>query len=360
MKLVALVILSTLTYNLLRCQPIDTVLIAINAISGMQYDLPRFSVKPGKYVRLIFSNRDDMEHNLVIGIKDSRQRIVDAAAYLGKEGPIKSYVPKSTDVLWSLPILKSGEMDTLIFRAPRSTGIYPYVCTFPGHGNIMYGGMHVTNGIMPEITADVSVPALRRKTTSIAFDSIQPSGHPYKLKPPYLYRVLMPDASPASLAVCLPHKINYCWDASSCKLRYIWSGEFLDLTDYWTIKGELHAKILGSVFYRDSSVFPFIISPSKKAPIVRFKGYRLINGFPQFHYYMDDIEVFESILSIDNGMSIIRAFKFNTSEVEIRFIHSPYDRIQYTSDQGQWNEHELILNAKQAKAFSITMKRKDQ
>ncbi|MBK8505070.1 MAG: hypothetical protein IPL46_24420 [Saprospiraceae bacterium] len=220
----------------------DTMRVEINAISGMQYDLVRFSVRPGTFVKVILKNTDEMEHNLVIGKTGSRDKIVTEALKLAQDGPSLGYIPPIPEILWSVALLKAGDIDSISFRAPRNTGAYPYVCTFPGHGSVMFGAMYVTNGVMPSLIVDENVPLHRRNGGEEMLDVRQMTGHPYRPNPPYLYRVLMPDTGPAAIAVCLPHEINYCWDAGSCRLRYAWSGEFLDLMDYWTVKGELHAK----------------------------------------------------------------------------------------------------------------------
>ena len=45
----------------------DTVrTIKIDVLVGLQYDLLRFNVKPGERLKIIFSNGDDMSHNLLI------------------------------------------------------------------------------------------------------------------------------------------------------------------------------------------------------------------------------------------------------------------------------------------------------
>lgn len=337
----------------------DTTRIIINAISGMQYDVVRFSVKPGTYVRLILFNKDDMEHNIVLGKQDSRHAIVDVAQALGKDGPAMGYIPKSDLILASIHLLHVGQSDSILFRAPRNTGVYPYVCTFPGHGSIMYGAMHVTNGVMPEITADMNIPPHRRKANGTLLPD-QISGHPFKLIPPYLYRVLMPDAGPAAIAVCLPNKINYCWDAGICQLRYLWEGGFLDLTDYWTIKGELHAKILGKLFYQDSLKFNFRIGTASLAPKVHFKGYRLVRDYPEFHYYIDDIEVFELIHDLDHGLGIVREFRMNHINQPIQFIHQEGDGMIYKCEKGKIKGNRVELNQAEAASFSITMLKENQ
>ena len=57
---------------------LDTLDIRIKAITGMQYDQVRFRVEPGRYVRLILENTDEMEHNLVIGKKGAEIDVLKA------------------------------------------------------------------------------------------------------------------------------------------------------------------------------------------------------------------------------------------------------------------------------------------
>lgn len=345
-------LLSSLVPELSGQNPTDTLRILITASQGMQYDPVRFSVKPRDYVKLVFHNGDEMEHNLIVGRKDSRERIVAEALALDQEGPVAGYIPATSEVLWSIPSLQAGELDSIVFRAPSNTGVYPYVCTFPGHGSIMYGAMHVTNGVMPRIAADVHVPEHRRKGDDVVERQIV-TGHPYQPEAPYLYRVFMPDAGPAAIAVCLPGEINYCWDAGVCRLRYAWSGEFLDLTDYWTIKGEMHARILGTVFYRDQTSFPFQTGQSEEIPRVKFKGYRLVEGYPEFHYQVNEMDVFETILPQEDGLGLIRRFRITGVEQPIRFVHKPYDGVTCQSDKGYWQGDTLTLNHQEAAGFSI-------
>jgi hypothetical protein len=43
-----------------------------------------------------------------------------------------------------------------------------------------------------------------------------------------MYRMFMPGASPAAIAVALPGQDSLCWDAGQCRFRYAWSGGFVD------------------------------------------------------------------------------------------------------------------------------------
>ena len=55
----------------------------------------------------------------------------------------RHYVPKSNKVLLSSTLLQTNQVEALIFEAPQQPGIYPYVCTYPGHWRRMYGALYV-------------------------------------------------------------------------------------------------------------------------------------------------------------------------------------------------------------------------
>lgn len=144
-----------------------TVRVAINAIDGLQYDVVRFKVKPGAKVKIILTNKSKEEHNLIVTASGARQSIVNAALRLGTKGKAMNYIPEKKEVLWTIPLLSPGQTDSVTFIAPMQSGIYPYVCTMPGHGSVMYGALYIkSDGNMPEIGSDVNIPPIRRKTGS--------------------------------------------------------------------------------------------------------------------------------------------------------------------------------------------------
>ncbi|MDA0195459.1 MAG: plastocyanin/azurin family copper-binding protein [Bacteroidetes bacterium] len=336
----------------------SVITISLNTIGGLQYDLVRFSVMPGARVKILFTNRDEMSHNLVFTKPDARKEIVDAALKLGENGPAMNYIPESSDVLWYIPMLDPGESDSVEFRAPRKTGIYPYVCTFIGHGFIMYGAMYVTNGVMPPLSDDENIPEIRRKEEDGQLvDTEKHLGHPYKPEPPFLYRVLMPDAGPAAIAVSLPNKLSYCWDAGACRLRYAWTGAFLDMTDYWTIKLEEHARILGKIFYRDKSTYPLRVGNADSVPEVDFKGYNTLRKYPEFQYSIDGITIREMIYPKSDGSGLLRTFKIPQTDKNIWFVFNTNDGASYESSVGQFENGQLELTPDEAREFTITMTR---
>src|SRR5688572_19507063 len=119
--------------------------ITIKAISGLQYDVKRFAVEPGAQVAIVFINDDatDMPHNLVFTRPGKRMDVVNAAMAMGADAIKTGFVPPGPDVVAAIPEVKPHADAKLTFTAPAEKGIYPYVCTYPGHGLIMFGDMYV-------------------------------------------------------------------------------------------------------------------------------------------------------------------------------------------------------------------------
>jgi len=351
----------------------DTVrTIKIDVLVGLQFDLVRFNAKPGEMLKLIFSNSDDMSHNLLITKPGARLEVVNQALSLSEKGPSMDYIPNSSSVLYSIPVVNPNQFRTLSFTAPKQEGVYPYVCTLPGHGFIMFGAMHVnSDGEMPNIMDDQNIPPNRRKADNDAVainQGMKHNEHPKEIKAlhpytpisPYLYRVFIDGASPAAIAVSLTKDLSYCWDAGTCRLRFAWSGGFLDNSELWKGKGDVSAKVTGEIFFRDQTEFPLDLKDKGKIPEVEYKGYSLINRYPEFHYTLDGIDVYELILPKEDGSGLIRKFRIPNIKNTVWFNTKPLDGAIYESSSGKWQENTLKLSASQAKEFIIMMSRKER
>lgn len=331
--------------------------IEIKAIAGLRFDLPRISVKPGERIKLILINADEMDHNLVITRPGTRLKVVDASNKLGENGPKLNYVPASDDVLWSVRVVSPGQTAYVIFNAPIQEDVYPYVCTFPGHGLVMYGAMYVTTEGLPPLEKDPNVPRASAKGMEMAHDHAVANLHPYKTTPPFLYRIFMPDAGPAAIAVSLPNGLSYCWDAGSCRLRYAWQGGFLDPKDYFDKKAEKYAMVVGTVFYRDKTTYPLKFSLNA-VPAVEFKGYKLINRYPEFHYTIDGKDVYELIKPKQDGSGLIRSFKVPEARQPVYFVFDSADGAEYATSKGTIHGNQINLSADDAGEFVIIMTKK--
>jgi putative heme-binding domain-containing protein len=110
----------------------------------MLFDKERLAVRAGKPVEIIFENTDLMPHNLVITVPGALEEIGTLAeAQATQPGALeRHYVPASGKVIKSTKLVPPRNSDKLSFTAPTQPGVYPYVCTYPGHWRRMYGALY--------------------------------------------------------------------------------------------------------------------------------------------------------------------------------------------------------------------------
>jgi putative heme-binding domain-containing protein len=111
----------------------------------MLYDRERLAVKAGKPVEVLFDNPDLMPHNFVIVQPGSLAEVGTLAEAQATQpgAQERGYVPVSPKVLFSGRLLQPRSTEKLDFTAPSQPGVYPYVCTYPGHWRRMYGALYV-------------------------------------------------------------------------------------------------------------------------------------------------------------------------------------------------------------------------
>jgi putative heme-binding domain-containing protein len=115
----------------------------------MLFDKERIVVKAGQAVEISLENTDIMPHNLVILQPGSLEEIGNLAEAQATEPSAmqRNYVPKSPKVLHATRLLVPREVQKISFTAPSQPGVYPYVCTYPGHWRRMYGAMYVVEDL---------------------------------------------------------------------------------------------------------------------------------------------------------------------------------------------------------------------
>jgi putative heme-binding domain-containing protein len=86
-----------------------------------------------------------MPHNFVV----TRPGALETVGVLAESTATQSgaaerqYVPESDQILVSSRLLAPREVQRLAFTAPSEPGVYPFVCTYPGHWRRMYGAFYV-------------------------------------------------------------------------------------------------------------------------------------------------------------------------------------------------------------------------
>jgi azurin len=116
----------------------------------MRYDTPRLVVKAGEPFEIRFENGDFMPHNLAIVKPGTREKVALAAATmkpeeLDRQG--RAYMPATSDIIGATRLLEPGRKQVLKLHAPSQQGDYEYVCTYPGHYQMMWGQLVVTSDV---------------------------------------------------------------------------------------------------------------------------------------------------------------------------------------------------------------------
>ncbi len=335
--------------------PGDTTIV-LKAVSGLQYDIVRFRVKPGATVKIVLINTDEMAHNVVFTKPGYREEIVNLALEMGSQGVARGYIPTSDKIMAAIPVLSPDEQQTVTFKVPKTPGIYPYVCTYPGHGAVMYGAMYATTDPMPSLDNDVHVPPSRRKDEGTSQANAR--NHPYPVTYPVMYRTFMPDCGPAGIAVGLTDSLSYCWDAGQCRLRYAWKGGFVNMQKTWGGKGQDRAELVGTVFYREPADFPFRLGSRDHIPKQDFRGYSVQEGYPVFKYTLDDVSVTETITPSVEKTGFDRTLTFENLKQPLWFVRDSVQMIDIAANKGRWEGNYLKLSPEEAKQFTMTITEK--
>jgi glucose/arabinose dehydrogenase/uncharacterized cupredoxin-like copper-binding protein len=273
--------------------------VVLEMAEGLRFSPPRFEAKPGELLAIELENADPSHqpHNFLLVEPGQVQEVVKVAMEMGADGPNSGFVPQHPAVLLSSgkTVDPEGKLK-LEFTVPTEPGVYGYVCTVPGHGMLMYGALYV--GVaMPPLAQDKNIPQLTLEK------GLAGGG-----RRPFVQRIFMPHSGPASIAVALPGTQNYCFDAGSCRVRYVWSGPFLDGAAHWRGNGKDLGEP-GDTPWWTSKSFPLVLSGGKKAgasevPEPKFLGYRLQKGVPEFHFKLGDQEVFQTVQTGEKGFEM--------------------------------------------------------
>ncbi|MFM9960416.1 MAG: PVC-type heme-binding CxxCH protein, partial [Planctomycetaceae bacterium] len=111
----------------------------------MSYDKDIIAVQAGKPVEFILDNSDLMPHNLAITLPGALEEIgLLSEANAQKPGFAEQhYIPTSPKILAKSTLLQPRDSQRLSFSVPKEPGIYPIVCTYPGHWRRMYAALYV-------------------------------------------------------------------------------------------------------------------------------------------------------------------------------------------------------------------------
>ena len=109
-----------------------------NTMTEMKFDKKNITVQAGSWVRINLVNEGvdpAMLHNIVFVKYGTRKEVAKQSI---EAGPDLQFVPKSSDVIAYSDLADPGETVVLEFEAPEK-GNYEFICTYPGHSEIMRG-----------------------------------------------------------------------------------------------------------------------------------------------------------------------------------------------------------------------------
>ncbi len=120
----------------------------------MKYTKEQFAVKTGQPVKIVFTNPDATDHNMVIVQPGALEEVGMAANEMARDpnNANSDFIPKSKRklILHASKMIgptRKSQVHVFRFNAPSEPGIYPYVCTFPGHWVVMNGVMVVADDL---------------------------------------------------------------------------------------------------------------------------------------------------------------------------------------------------------------------
>jgi len=111
----------------------------------MAYDIEQVVVSPGQTIEINFENTDSMPHNLVITQPGALETVGIAAENGGSKlaNADKPFVPEMKEILLASGLVQPEASQNIVFETPAEPGVYPFVCTYPGHWRRMYGALYV-------------------------------------------------------------------------------------------------------------------------------------------------------------------------------------------------------------------------
>lgn len=333
----------------------DVLKVEIAGIEGLQFSPARFAVRPGQAVELTLINRDEMQHNLLITKPGKREEVGQLAMKMGGEGFARGFIPDSDAVLFHTVVVMPEESQTIRFTAPDTEGVYPYVCTFPGHASVMFGAMYVTGNEaeLPPLRDDPHLPLQAREEPRERQVHLhhQPKEAPRR----EIRRTFMPEAGPAAIAVHAGGNLSFVWDAGTCHLRYAWWGGFIDSERHWTGNQSELPEIQGHIYYRAGRDFPLRLGDPASTPERKFLGYRIVDELPVFEYTLDGQKVTQYITALEHETGLRMAFEIPEVSEPVYFVVNRNAGARFTSSGGEWKEGVLKLEPAEARSFSIIL-----
>ena len=174
---------------------------------------------------------------------------------------------------------------------------------------------------------------------------------------PVVFRTFIADSSTRSIAVGLPGGVNYVFDAEQCRVRYAWSGEFLDVSPVWTGRGGGPAKVLGQRFFSPPASHPLRVGNPDAEPQLKFLGYRLVDKFPEFLFEVNGVSVRQRVRKAPAESSLEWEFALGETREPVWFLTPQGLATTFASGIGELADARIKLKP-DTRFFEVTVSTK--
>lgn len=111
----------------------------------MRYDQTELTTTPGANVKIIFENTDDMPHNLCFFQPGTDVvEVCNKQMEKPEEALKRNWLPEDPRMWQHSRMLNPKDKEEITFTAPDKVGVYPFVCSFPGHAMTMQGKLKIS------------------------------------------------------------------------------------------------------------------------------------------------------------------------------------------------------------------------
>ncbi len=174
---------------------------------------------------------------------------------------------------------------------------------------------------------------------------------------PVVFRTFIADSSTRSIAVGLPGGVNYVFDAEQCRVRFAWSGEFLDVRSVWTGRGGGQAKALGTRFFTPPEGHPLRVGNPEAEPQLKFRGYRLVDKYPEFSFEVNGVPVRQRVKRATAEHSLEWEFQLGETKEPVWYLTPKGISTTFASGIGELANNRIKLAAG-TKSFAVTVSTK--
>lgn len=184
------------------------------------------------------------------------------------------------------------------------------------------------------------------------------SGRPIPQARAIVQRTFMPESYPGAFAITFPNGPGVCLDPVRGGINFIWDGDFVDLRPRWLTKQGEPARIFGPIFYREKALHPLRASGAAADPAWRFRGYRLTDAGPEFHYQIGGREVFETLAADADGAGLTRRFRVDAGPGALQLDLEPQPDADVTVTGLVRDGEHGVFASSTAGEFTIQIRRK--